>query len=322
MIIYWPQKQGVELNLHVSNLFKKVYIKLHSSLYNKTAHILSIDIVNSYFKQELFKIILLELEILILDIIELDIDIQDISRLNHKLLIDLVVKSMISCQNMFKLNLRNIYLNPAGQLLSHKRIFLEHRLLLQSVLAYLIFGTSGDPANIYLFPKDQIPAKHVEILLDNLVIQIADIVFYELINSTKSTLKLFDLLKVHNICRTTYVSARSVATFRNNLVWYNYSNFYFKQPRIIYNNRYQVWIFSNKGLHCQYIYASREDELKLLSHAQFVIIVLLELQDFLAPKLQNLILLIGKLWIYLVRYVISNSLKVLLKSISIVIRSR
>nr|YP_009313212.1 Hypothetical protein ycf55 [Dichotomaria marginata]SCW21466.1 Hypothetical protein ycf55 [Dichotomaria marginata] len=324
MIRYWPDNQGIDLNIQVSNLFKKVYIKLNFNLYNTTSHLLSIDIVNSYFKQELFKIILLELEILILDIIELDININDICTLNQKILIDLISKSIISCQQIFKINIQELYniKSQSSNLISSRRIKIEHRLLLQNLLIYLVFGGAADKTNLYLFPNSRIPSKHVEILLDNLVIQLADIIFYELIEYNKSTLQLFEFLKLHNICRSTYISARSIATFKNNLVWYNYIAYYFTQPRIIYNNRYQVWIFSTKGLNCQYIYASREQDIKLLSHIQFLIVVLLEFQDFVTPKIQNLLIILGKVWVYLIRYVLSNSLKVILKSISIVMRSK
>nr|YP_009313420.1 Hypothetical protein ycf55 [Galaxaura rugosa]SCW21674.1 Hypothetical protein ycf55 [Galaxaura rugosa] len=324
MIRYWPDKQGIDLNIQISNLFKKIYLKLNFNLYNTTSHLLSIDIVNSYFKKELFQIILLELEILILDVIELDININDIYALNQKILIDLISKSLISCQQIFKIQVTEFYNvnNKFSSIISSRRIRLEHRLLLQNLLVYLVFGSSADTTNLYLFPDSRIPSKHVEILLDNVVIQLGDIIFYELMACNKSTLQLFDFLKGHNICRTTYISARSIATFKNNLLWYNYITYYFKQPRVIYNNRYQVWIFSSKGLNSQYIYASREQDIKLLSHLQFIIIVLLELQDFVTPKLQNILILLSKVCVYIIRYLISNSLKVLLKSISILIRTK
>nr|YP_009313624.1 Hypothetical protein ycf55 [Helminthocladia australis]SCW21878.1 Hypothetical protein ycf55 [Helminthocladia australis] len=322
MITYWPTTPGTQLNNQVSNLFKKIYIKLNFNLYNKTSHILSIDIVNASVKQELFKIILLELEILILDITELDVHIADIYLLNKRILVDLINKSLLNFQQIFKLETLGTNVSQLTQLMAYKRISLEHKLLLQNLLIYLIFGSSADKTKTYMFPPDRIPVQHVEILLDNLVIQLADLIFNRFINTDSSIIDLFKFLKSNKICRNTYVSARSIATFKNNLVWNNYLLYYFHQPRIIYNNRYQVWIFSTKGLHCQYIYAYRENELALLSGFQVLIIVLLELQDFVLPKIRSVFLLFGRVWIYLVRYVITNSLKVLLKSIAIIIRTK
>nr|YP_009312805.1 Hypothetical protein ycf55 [Helminthora furcellata]SCW21059.1 Hypothetical protein ycf55 [Helminthora furcellata]SCW23919.1 Hypothetical protein ycf55 [Helminthora furcellata] len=322
MITYWPCQQGTQLNRQVSILFKKIYIKLNYNLYNKTSQILSIDIVNSYVKQELFKIILLELEILILDIIELDVTVSDLELLNKRVLVDLIKKSLINFQHILKIDVSNEYLSRLYGSMLYRRIILEHQLLLQNLLIYLIFGTSSDTTKTYLFPNNRIPVQHVEILLDNLVIQVADLIFYVLINADRPIMDLFYFLKVNRICRNTYVSARSIATFKNNLVWNNYICYYFYQPRIIYNNRYQVWIFSTKGLHCQYIYAYRENELALLSSLQVLVIILLELQDFILPKIQTIFLLIGRVWIYLVRYAITNSFKVILKSIAVVMRTK
>nr|YP_009314646.1 Hypothetical protein ycf55 [Neoizziella asiatica]SCW23101.1 Hypothetical protein ycf55 [Neoizziella asiatica] len=322
MITYWPSQAGTQLNQQVSGLFKKIYIKLNYNLYNKTSQILSIDIVNSYVKKELFKVILLELEILLLDITELDVSIKDLEVLNKRVLVDLINKSLLSFQQILNIEISQEHIDKSSTSTLYRRIILEHQLLLQNLLIYLIFGTSGDQTETYLFPNNKIPVQHVEILLDNLVIQIADLIFYILINADHSMIDLFYFLKVHKICRNTYVSARSIATFKNNLVWNKYLCYYLQQPRIIYNNRYQVWIFSTKGLHCQYIYAYREHDLQVLSSFQVFVIILLELQDFILPKIQSIFLLIGKVWIYIFRYAIMNSFKVILKSIAVVMRTK
>nr|YP_009314031.1 Hypothetical protein ycf55 [Izziella formosana]SCW22285.1 Hypothetical protein ycf55 [Izziella formosana] len=322
MITYWPSQQGTQLNQQVSCLFKKLYVKLNYNLYNKTSQILSIDIIDSCVKKELFKIILLELEILVLDIIELDVTVNDLGLLNKRILIDLINKSLSNFQQILDIEISPSHIGLSFESMSYKRLVLEHRLLLQNLLVYLIFGSSGDLTKAYLFPNDKIPVQHVEILLDNLIIKVADLIFYLIINSDGSMIDLFYFLKVNKICRNTYASARSIATFKNNLVWNNYLCYYLQQPRIVYNNRYQVWIFSTKGLHCQYIYAYRENDLELLEGFQVLIIILLELQDFILPKIQSVFLLIGKVWIYIFRYAVTNSFKIILKSIAIVTKAK
>nr|YP_009314235.1 Hypothetical protein ycf55 [Liagora harveyana]SCW22489.1 Hypothetical protein ycf55 [Liagora harveyana] len=322
MITYWPGQQGTQLNQQVSCLFKKIYIKLNYNLYNKTSQILSIDIVDAHIKKELFKVILLELEILILDIIELDVTVSDLELLNKRILVDLINKSLSNFQQILNIEISSEQISASSKSMFYKRLILEHRLLLQNLLVYLIFGSFDDGTKTYIFPDNKIPIQHVEILLDNLIIQVADLIFYLIINADGSMIDLFYFLKVNKICRNTYASARSIATFKNNLVWNNYLCYYFQQPRIIYNNRYQVWIFSTKGLHCQYIYAYREDDLEFLEGLQVLIIVLLELQDFILPKIQSIFVLIGRVWIYIFRYAITNSFKIILKSIAIVMRSK
>jgi Protein of unknown function (DUF3685) len=314
-IKYWPEKQGIDLNLQVSKLFKKLYLKFNFNVYNKTSNVLSIDIVNKQIKKEIFKIILLELEILVLDIVELDVSFEDLEQLNRKILVDLISKSVVNLQLLLNIPKIKVLESDLNSALSRKHIFLEHQFLLQHLLSYLIFGSIHHKIQAYLFVKSKVPTKHVEILLDNLIIQSADIIFYELISTEMSLASLFNFLKLHNICHDGYISIRSIATFKNNLAWSKLMSYYLSYPRGIYNNRYQVWIFTNDGLYSQYIYAYRENDLKTLSGLQIIITVLFELQDFIFPKIQKIVFLFGKVFIYLFRHVIGSVITVLLKSV-------
>lgn len=317
---YWPNQQGVELNSQISYLFKKAYLKLNSSLHNKTSDLLSIDILNEYMKKELFQIVLLELEILVLDIIEVEISIEDLKVLNQKILLDLINKSLRSFSLLVnhQHNVNN-YINISYLA---KRLFSEHHFLLQDLLIYLIFGYSKKDQTTYFVHNVKVPIKHIEILLDNLVIQIADIVFYELMNSKKTLSLLFKFLKENYLCHSAYISARSIATFKNNLLWYNLIAYYIKHPVVIYNNRYKVWVFTNNGLYSNYVYADRENNLKILSNLQIFILIILEFQDFISPKIKNILFSVGKFSIYLFKYVINNSINLLFKSIVVVTRTR
>lgn len=319
---YWPSQQGMELNTQISYLFKKAYLKLNSSLHNNTSDLLSIDILNGYTKKELFKIILLELEILVLDIIEVDIGLEDLQVLNQKILLDLINKSLKS----FSLLVHNqINVNHAINININyltKRFFSEHIFLLQDLLIYLIFGSSDKYQKIYFVHNIKVPIKHVEILLDNFIIQIADIVFYELMNSKKSLSILFQFLQQNQICHSAYISVRSIATFKNNLLWYNLIAYYIKYPIIIYNNRYKVWVFTRYGLYSNYLYADRANNLKSLSSLQILILILLELQDFVYPKIKNILFSLGQFSIYLLKYIINNSINLLFKSIIVVTRTK
>nr|QCI05977.1 hypothetical protein [Delesseria sanguinea] len=72
MIKYWPNKQSVELNNSIVNLFYNIRKKFIYNLSNETEYYLYIDILNSTYKKKLFIIIIQELEKLILDIVELN----------------------------------------------------------------------------------------------------------------------------------------------------------------------------------------------------------------------------------------------------------
>ena len=89
---------------------------------------------------------------------------------------------------------------------------------------------------------------------------------------------------------------------------------------MIYNNRYEVWLFSKDGLKCQYIYANRENDLRYLSAIQIIGITLLEIQDFIVPKLKNLIFLFGKVSLTILHNLIAYAISNILQSVILVTR--
>jgi Protein of unknown function (DUF3685) len=319
---YWPGQQGIELNREVSKLFQKLYLKFNYNLYNRTPSILSIDIVNIHTKKEIFKIIVLELEILVLDIIELDLSIDDLHQLNQKILFDLINKSMASFI-LSRINFQDLSSRKGLKSLKiNGEILSNHQFLLQNLLTYLIFGNPREVDKPCIFEKKKIPVKYIEILLDSLIIQLADIIFSEIIRSQESLSKLFTFLISNKICNNRYISIQSISTFRNNLLWSNFIGFYVRQPTMIYNNHYQVWLFSSTGLQSQYIYQYREKDLNNLSNTQIIIVALLELQDFILPKIKNLIFLIVKVGLSVFSNIINHGLDNILQNIILVRRAK
>jgi hypothetical protein len=316
MIKYWPEKQGINLNNEVVNLFRYAYSKLDNNLHNNTSWILSIDIINIQVKRKLFKVVLYELEILVLDIIELNLTLEELKTLTKKIIIDLIKKSI---DNFYLLN--QVQLSHLSQSHNLER-FCDFNLFIDNLLIYLIFGSNTLTSNNTLFLEINVPTKYIEILLDNLVVQVSNIVFLNCITNQLSLSSLLVFLISHNLCNDTYISIKSLATFRNNLNWQDLIDYYLIQPKIVYNNRYKVWLLTSEGLSCKYIYACRENDFFKLSNLQLIIIVLLELQDFLLPKINNIIFNLSKVLIYTWGYFFNQLFKLLLKSVFFVFRPK
>jgi Protein of unknown function (DUF3685) len=314
MIKYWPKKPGIDLNKEVVNLFKYIYCKFDNNLHNNTSSLLSIDIINFQVKRELFRVILYELEILVLDIIELDLTVEELKTLTNKIKIDLIKKSI----DNFYLIIKSSNLNSSNNLGK----FCDNDLFIDNLLIYLVFGSQSFLPDNYLFLDVNIPFKYIEVLLDNLIIQIANIVFFHCTLNQLSLSSLLTFLVSHKLCNDTYISIKSLANFRNNLLWQDLINYYLIQPKILYTNRYQIWLFTPSGLTCKYIYACRESDFYKLSNLQMLVIVLLELQDFVLPKISSICLNLCKILIYLWGYLVSQLFKLLLKSIFVIIRNK
>lgn len=312
---YWPAKQGIDLNSKVAYLFNTIHLKLNYCLYNRTENILSFDVINLQARKELFKIIILELEILILDIINLNLTIQDIRILNFKILIDLLNKSINSFHEYILYKQSNRDILKLNYYLSSDDLILEQHLLLEELLIYLIFGNTIAYDNTS-YTKDTILNKHVEILLENLVVQLANIVFNQFIQKHKSLSSLFIFLKINKLYNNQDISIKSVTGFKNNLIWQQIVDYYYIQPKAIYNNYYMVWFLTNQGLSYKYIYIYRDNNIKNLSRSQIVIITLLELQNFIIPKLYTILLWILQTLIYICTYLIEKTLILLFSGLS------
>lgn len=306
MVKNWPYKQGVDLNNEVAYLFFSTRQKFSYSLINRANDSLYIDLLDNRSKDKLFCVVLLELEILLLDITELNLSVKHMKILNYKILYDLIKKSL---QN-FILQMNSVqYIKLDYKESNYLQVILsEHKLLLENLLCYLVFGASSIDYDIFVFDNINTPKEHVSILLENLIIQISDLVIFTLFESLKSLSLISSFLKSNKLCNSSYVSIRSIACFRNNLILQNLKHLYFSQPKAVYSSRYKVWLISSSGLVSKYISIFRLDDLSNLSSVQSIFIFFIEIQDIVIPYIEKILLIISKVIIYILINVLANSI--------------
>lgn len=312
MIKYWPNRQSIQLNLAVANLFVQTYQKFSYKLSNRTRICLPIDILDTYIKKQLFLDILIELEILILDIIELNLDIQNIKQLNNKILHDIVTKAMKNF--LHELKYRNKYNLIYFYSSYNKLFFAEHKILIQDLLTYLIFGANAIDKTVFPFYKLKTPFNYVQILLENAIIQIGNTIAFNLLENFKSIQAISKFLILNNLCNYNYTSIRSISRFRNNLISYNIANLYLYHPQNIYCCKYQIWLLSSKGIFYKYIHIDRSSEYLKLSKIQLWIVLYLEIQDFIVPKINTLIIILGRFIVYILVEIIGKGFQLCFKS--------
>nr|QCI06133.1 hypothetical protein [Dicranema revolutum] len=317
MIRYWPQDPGIELNTQVANLFVNTRQKLYGNLLNKTSCDLYIDLLDNNNTRKLFSIVLIELETLILDVIELDITIDNIKLLNYKILYDLIKK--ILNRFLFKEISSNIDFRSYNSSYI-QMLFNEHRLLVEYILIYLIYGSSKINHDIFAFHYSNTPMNHVAILFENFIIQISDLVICILLESLGSLYSIVTFITNYSICNLTYSSIRSIALFRNKLIAQGFIRLYIIQPKTIYSSRYKVWLLSSNGLVTRYIHVFRLDDLFRLSTIQLVVLYLIEIQDLIIPQVEKFIFVIIKLCLFLLINFLGNSIIFFIRSTLMIIK--
>nr|YP_010986070.1 hypothetical protein NDC12_pgp148 [Polyopes affinis]WOL36988.1 hypothetical protein [Polyopes affinis] len=316
MIEYWPHRQGIHLNNEVAHLFLETQQKLRYNPKNTTNKKLYIDILDDTNKHKLFSTILAELEILILDITELDLSIKNIKLLNHKILCDLTQKSLINFITILKIDSKSIKFIDKQDYFYLQIILLEHRLILENLLIYLIFGSNYITHRIFAFNNHKTPKKHVSILLENLIIQVSNSVIFMIFENIKSLSSTLDFLVKNQLCNSVFMSTRSLALFRNNLIWQNLLYFYIIQPKSVYNGRYQVWLINKNGIYTKYIYTSRINDLSKLSKPKLFFIFFIEIQDIIVPQIEKFLLVLGKILLYIFINILGNSAILIIRTIT------
>lgn len=305
MIIYWPNKQSIKLNLAVANLFVQTYQKYSQAISNKTSAYLPTDILSINIKKLLFIEILIELEILILDLTEINLDISSIKQLNNKIVYDLVNRIIKSFSQGFNQCKSSKIINFDS---SHNKLFLnEHAILINQLFLYLVFGASAIESSFFNFHNLKTPFNHVRLLFENTIIQISNIVIFNLLEQFNSIKNLSEFLTINNICDSHYRSIRNISSFRNNLISYHWLHLYIDYPYNTYCSCYKTWMFSNAGIIYKHIYLNRISDYIKLSKTQLLFILYLEARDFIAPKINYIITLLGQLILYIIGELIIES---------------
>nr|YP_009395910.1 hypothetical protein [Dasya naccarioides]ARW65096.1 hypothetical protein [Dasya naccarioides] len=307
---YWPNQQGIELNNATVNLFQKTQRKIlkNKNILNKTKYYQYDDLLNDKYKQNLFLIILKEFQKLVLDITELNLTTKNLKKLSTNILEDFINKVYKSFLFTIQNNKNNINRNYT--------ITLDQDLLLiDYLLTYLIFGSSLIDNDLFIFNPFYTPYTHVQILFENFMIQLSNLVIYEIYKNFICLSEFIKFLKQYPICNSKYISYRTIALFFNRITWQKLIKSYIYTPQLLYSAKYEVLIFTSKGIINKYIYALRLKSFKNLSQIENIVLVLLELKDICLPEIKKILITITKYIIYILIKIINNSIILFIRMI-------
>nr|YP_009297609.1 hypothetical protein Hrvl_093 [Hildenbrandia rivularis]AOM67153.1 hypothetical protein Hrvl_093 [Hildenbrandia rivularis] len=316
----WPDTTTEQLNHTVAVLFCQTKNKIMCDLVNKSQAFLMLDLITPCTKQKLLIVVLEEFELLLLDIIELDLNSQDIYALGVKILYDLIHKSGYNLvYRILQVSYNNYYFNVNIDNLYIKSILKDNKVMLGNLISYLLFGTSNIWSVCCYQPIVKISYQYVESLLQNLIITISDAVLYLVLNTHFVCKILYKKSFFNFVLSSKYLSIRSVEELHNNISYQSFKYFYIDQPKSIYNNRYTISILSPYGILNKTILVNRISELDNLSYAQLLVPTILEIQDFVCPKLKYVIFVVGKFLIYVIlgvtKSIVQFCLQIITKSL-------
>jgi DNA-binding NarL/FixJ family response regulator len=289
-------------------LWDRVLAKLPTSLQNQTDQPLEIDILRQDKRRELLYLVLRKLEDLLDELRFSQVNLNQLFEKRISILQDLWQAVVIEFYGKYStVQVNNSQLEVAEVLQQDIEIvtiaILNKIPLAIDLTAHLLFQTPLlIDGNSFNTGSPEALAR-AEILLENLLIQVANAVVQPLLNR---------FAKVETIQQNFYdqrlMSIREVERFRNSLSWKYRLEQSINEPKAIFESRYRLLIFYNRGIDQTSIYAPRNQELELLSGIPFVITLMLETRDAIAPRLRTTLSFFGAGIIYVLTEVIGRGL--------------
>ncbi len=291
-----------------ATLFQTTVNQLQSSLQNRTTTTLEIDILKESKKRELLATVLRKLQEILDDLRLSQLPMEQVQAKHRVILEDLwqaVVTDFFGKYYTLQVGTQPI---DVVDLLLRDRALIQTEILddiplFTEFLSHLLFQTPLTVDDTAYAAGTVEASTRMELLLQNLMIQVANAVIQPLLN------RLGDVVAIK---QTFYdkrlLSSREIERFRNYLSWKYRVERLIKAPTAIFESQFRLFGLSDEGITQVSIYAPRNDELAQLSGIPFVVVLALETRDAIAPRLRAALSFFGKGIVYVLTEVIGRSI--------------
>lgn len=295
----------------ISSRFEIIYQQLQGSLKNLTSIPLEIDILQEDQKRDLSVTILQVLDDLLQDWQRADRDRFELTAKTSAILEDLWADST---RRFFG---KYTQISPANQVLIQQEIvpallsdsasvkisLLDKIPLVPELLDYLLYRTPLFVDSVAYSPDTPEAESRSQLLLQNLILQIANAVFQPFLN------KFADIEDIkQRFYNRELMSTREIERFRNELSWKYRQRGLWLEPKAIFESQYQLLALDPRGIKQVTIYASRKRELEQLQGIPLAVTLMLELRDAIAPRIRSLIAFVGQGLVYILTQVIGRAI--------------
>jgi hypothetical protein len=180
---------------------------------------------------------------------------------------------------------------------------LSHIPFTNELFGYFLWQT-GVYVNNRLQAYDSVPANdYIQDLLANTIIQIANAIVQPFLNSFS------DLEPVkQKFYHPDFLATRDITRFRNHLSWHYHLQNKYLQPIAIFESKHQLLVLRPTGIEHLLVYAPRRSELTQLRGIPWLVTILLEIRDAVAPPWQAVTTFLGNILVYILTEIIGRGL--------------
>jgi DNA-binding NarL/FixJ family response regulator len=291
-----------------SILFDAISAKLQLSLNNGTETPMETDILREDKKRELFYLVLRKLEDLLDELRFSQVDAEQLASKRSLLLLDLWQTTVIDFFGKYStLTIAGFEVEIVDEILQDMAIVQTEILdripsvveLLQHLLFQMPLVVDGTPYP----PGNPESLARAELLLENLMIQVANAVIQPLLNRFANVEAIKQSLYDRRL-----LSSREIERFRNNLSWKYRLEKYVREPTNIFESRYSLFVLAGRGIKKTSIYAPRNQELQQLSGLPMLVTMALETRDAVAPRVRSAVSFVGNGVVYILTEVIGRGI--------------
>lgn len=291
-----------------STLFDTVAAKLQGGLENGTDIALEVDILRLDKKRDLLYLILRKVEDALDELLYSQLEFDQLEPRRLLILQDLWQTTIIDFfGRYFVLQVNGYTVDVVDSLLQDAAIvqgaLLEKIPGVTELFKHLLFQTPLIVDGVPYPPGNPEALARAEVLLENLLIQIANATLQPLLNrfANVETIK-------QNFYDRRLLSSREIERFRNDLSWRYRLERYVREPKNIFESQYTLFILTGRSIRKTTIYASRTQELEQLSGIPYVVTLALETRDAISPRLRSAVSFMGNGVIYVLTEVIGRGI--------------
>ncbi len=290
--------------LPASERLSRVRQHFNQPVTNSSGLLLETDLLRFEKQRELWNTILSRWETLLAELIEARITPEELAtrcpdlvrRLWQEALTDFVGR-------YYTLDGQDVLDTLLAQQDTVRALILDKIPLVGDLFSYHLFQTPLPIDGVLYAANSQIAADHATILLENLVLQLANAVVQPLLNCFPH----HESVK-QRFYRRTLISTRETERLRNQLSQRYRWQRYWDEPRAIFESRYQLLRIQNQAIVLYPVYAGRTAELAQLKGIPWLVTLGLEFQDAIAPILRAVSDYIGRTTAYLLTRIIGRGL--------------
>lgn len=291
-----------------ANIFASVQAKLQFSLDNLTGVPLEIDIFREERKRELLATALTKIGDILTQLQFAQVKVEQLPKMRMVILQDLWQMTTVDYFGKYSTILIGEQdIEIANYLIQDVAIvqtgILNKIPLVVPLFAYLLFDNPLVVDNVAYSVGSPEAMARAEIILQNLVIEIANAVVQPLLNKLADV----EIIK-QSFYNRQLLSTREIERFRNSLSWKYRLKAYFDEPKLMFESQYELLIFAERGIAIIPIYAPRNQELKKLTGIPALVTLALEFRDAIAPRLRATVAFLGSGVVYVLTQVIGRAI--------------